>query len=118
MTNQHPITPQDELVQTWMNLPLTLSEILVIAARWGANMELDACCKEILAHPGFEQPDLFVELLLDKRRPKPPSLKEQALEALGPEPLPENSPSEDAYLNRGAIERHRTIRAALEALPE
>jgi hypothetical protein len=58
------------------------------------------------------------ESLRATRRPKPPSLKEQAIEALGPEPLPENSPVGDAYLNRGAIERHRTIRRALEQLDD
>jgi hypothetical protein len=43
-----------------------------------------------------------------------PTLKEQALDALGPEPLPETGPTGDTILNAGAIERHRR---ALENLP-
>jgi hypothetical protein len=50
--------------------------------------------------------------------PKPPSLKEQALEALGPEPMPETGPTGDTILNVGAIERHRFLRRALEALDD
>ncbi len=50
-------------------------------------------------------------------RPKAPSLKEQALEALGPDPLPETGPTKDTILNMSSIERHRTIRRAIEALP-
>lgn len=47
-----------------------------------------------------------------------PSLKEDALNALGPEPLPETGPTKDTILNKGAIERHRLIRRALEALDD
>jgi hypothetical protein len=105
----HPITPPPELVEEWMNLPLSVEESLEIAARWGANMELDACCKvilAILAHRGFEHPELFVELLLDKRRPKPPSMKELALDQL------------KALELHGALDCNTIhIRRALEALP-
>jgi hypothetical protein len=59
-----------------------------------------------------------VESLLAARRPKPQSLKEQALDALGPEPLPETGPTGDTILNKGSIERHRTIRRALEQLDD
>ena len=74
------------------------------AYRAGADGELDAVIDVILSHPGFEQPELFVELLRAARRP---SLKELALEALkhaeeGWRPVPE-----DCAL----------IRRALEALP-
>ena len=50
-------------------------------------------------------------------QPEPPSLKEEALAALGPEPLPETGPTGDTILNKGKIECHRIIRRALEQLP-
>jgi hypothetical protein len=57
------------------------------------------------------------------RRPKPPSLKEQALAALGPcpeaRPLRESDPGYPTcgvIGNAGKIENWKTIRAALEAL--
>jgi hypothetical protein len=48
------------------------------AAQWGADQELEACCEWL------QDPDLNVDTykLRASRRPKPPSLKEQALEAL------------------------------------
>ncbi len=87
MTNQHPITPPPELVQQW-NMEgrhqdyCTLTEsIAARAAQWGADCELDACC-ELLVQQGFD----FVDDLRAARRPKPPSLKEQALAVLEEEP--------------------------------
>ena len=93
MTQEHPITPPPELVEQWIQSTRSNDcigaypenyEYLVAtqAARWGADAELEACISSVLNHPGFEQPELFVELLRESRRPKPPSLKEQALEAL------------------------------------
>ena len=52
------------------------------------------------------------------RSPKPLSLKEEAFAALGPEPLPETGPTGDTILNKGKIERHRTIHRALEQLDD
>jgi hypothetical protein len=49
------------------------------AAQWGADQELEACC-EWLAWPGNMH--LLPSDLRTARRPKPPSLKEQALKAL------------------------------------
>jgi hypothetical protein len=88
----HPITPPPELVQQWRNLPeytsqlrmmssvtLTtekLQDIATQAARWGADQELEACC-EWLKSVG-----LHTYALRAGRRPKPPSLKEQALMAI------------------------------------
>jgi hypothetical protein len=67
------------------------------AAQWGADQELEACCEWL---------DERVVLngstaLRHARRPKPPSLKEQALAALKDDDI-------DVYL----------IRRALEALPD
>jgi hypothetical protein len=88
---QHPITPPPELVQQWREahefsalspcvmVTVTntkLQDIATQAAQWGADQELEACCEWLKADP-----ELVDELRAD-RRPKPPSLKEQALEAL------------------------------------
>jgi hypothetical protein len=83
MTQQHPITPPPELVQKWAR---TFYETTTApgdwaiatatqAARWGADQELEACCEWL------QDPDLNVDTykLRAARRPKPPSLKEQAL---------------------------------------
>jgi hypothetical protein len=108
MTEQHPITPPPELVEEWCSLPLSEEELLVIAAQWGADQELEACCEWL------EDPDLNVDTykLREARRPKPLSLKEQALETL--QRLSKNefpcSFQEDADWD--------TIRRALEALPD
>lgn len=72
---QHPITPPLDLVQIWANDaigPDYEQRIAIQAARWGADMELDACCSwvEVYAECGGS--------LRAARRPKPPSLKEKA----------------------------------------
>jgi len=116
-----PIIPPPELVQQWeedwhhskvKHVELE-PYIATRAAQWGADQELEACC-DVLRQKGVPA----WSLLRLHRRPKPPSLKEQALEALGPEPLPETGPTGDTILNKGSIERHRHIRLALEALPD
>jgi hypothetical protein len=75
-------------------------------ARWGADRELQACINFVyynnLCHPDF------YKNLNKHRRPKPPSLKEQALTALR-----EAEASGHLYVNG----RSDTIRKALEALP-
>jgi hypothetical protein len=79
MTQQdytHFIAPPPELVQKW----LELSPALAIAAAFqaGADQELKACCH-------YFARDLRESLALElraARRPKPPSLKEQALDIL------------------------------------
>ena len=75
-------------------------QVAAFAAQWGANQELEACCEwlEANGYPGtaFELNDL--------RRPKPPSLKEQALALVN---------SNKPYLDDTAMD---TIRRALEAL--
>jgi hypothetical protein len=55
-----------------------LQDIATQAARWGADQELEACCEWL------QDPDLNVDTykLRAARRPKPPSLKEQAMQVL------------------------------------
>jgi hypothetical protein len=120
MTTPNPITPPPELVQQWCEQlfgcpdepEISAYELVRLAAQYGADQELEACCELLTKDWGSGHG----ERLRRFRRPKPPSLNEQALAALGPEPLPETGPTGDTILNKGSIERHRTIRRALEAL--
>jgi hypothetical protein len=103
MTNQHPITPPPELLQKWYEGKTTYKMDMICAAQWGADMELEACCEWL-----DKSTVGMAELLHTSRRPKPLSLKEQALYALD-----EAESSSCLHLN-GLGD---TIRRALEALP-
>jgi len=103
---KHPVTPPPELLDKWDNLPLSTQEIFVIVAQYGADQELKACCEWVKSYVHAECSD---SLRVD-RRPKPPSLKKQALQELN---LTEDL--EGAELSRTQVE---LIRRALEALPE
>ena len=112
MSNQHPITPPPELVQQWINefYGTTIApgeaaiDIATQAAQWGADQELEACVQLTRDNDGYDA----ALGLRATRRPKPPSLKEQALDALS-----EAESSGCLYVNG----RSDTIRRALEALP-
>jgi hypothetical protein len=104
---EHPITPPPPaLVRQWINDafgPDYEQCITTAAAQWGADQELEECC-EWLFKSGY---DVAPVCLRAARRPKPSSLKEQALSKLV-----------DIY-NDEKIDDHAydTIRCALEALP-
>ena len=108
MTEQHPITPPPELVQQWYNEcpeanEASLPYVATQAAQWGADTELEACCHCFAR-------DLRESLALElraRRRPKPPSLKEQALKAL-----------DDISIASFEQDAANVIRRALEALPD
>ena len=109
MTNQHPITPPPELVEEWIkdanhNAPM-FAQVAVMGAQWGADQELEACCEwfqEFYKTESWVKHDL--KHFRAARRPKPPSLKEQALALLEVE----------HGLN---VEDLDLLRRALEALP-
>ena len=110
MTKQHPITPPPELVEQWREQAPRYCDggfenrglwLIDRAAEWGADQELEACC-EWLAD---ETPTNYINALRDARRPKPPSLKEQALEEVG------------VFEGMGTCNID-IIRRALEALPD
>ena len=130
MTQEHPITPPPELTQEWScDCPLTdpfSREFYVAtqAARWGADQqlkldaeqinqawqkgadqELEACCEWLDEHLAYE--NNVTDNLRAARRPKPPSLKERALQAW-------------AAVEAGTDDQTAmaVIRRALEALPE
>ena len=122
MTDKHPITPPDELRRLWAQQaqridprdPVAwMQHVSTAAAQWGADQELEACCEWL---GGYTSDRMAIYFLRDARRPKPLSEADLALDALGPEPLPENTPSGYTFLNGGAIEGHRRIRRALERL--
>ena len=84
MSNQHPITPPPELVEKWrtdyIHKNHTFIDVAAVIARWGADQELEACCEWVSP---FSHDDCYYEdKLRTARRPKPPSLKEQALKQL------------------------------------
>ena len=54
------------------------------AGQWGADQELMVCCDAIYLHEGRPLCGGTAEWLRAARRPKPPSLAEQGLKALGP----------------------------------
>ena len=84
MTQQHPITPPPELVQQWVDTyfggSISHVDLAVQVAQWGADQELEACCEWL--NGGSKIDYDTARLLRAARRPKPPSLKEQALDLL------------------------------------
>jgi hypothetical protein len=116
MPQTHPLTPPEELLEQWYWTAKSgnWQNALALAYRAGADQELEACCEWLKDFPHFVG---IEEQLRAARRPKPPSLKEQAFKALGPEPLPVTAPMGDTILNKNIIERHRLLHRALEALP-
>jgi hypothetical protein len=111
------ITPPPELVRKWCahnseheNYEQFWHYIAAQAAQWGADQELEAIEEEIIAQGWFANSVHRRAQLRAARRPKPPSLKEQALEQLG---------CIQADLNKfGMGISTETIRRALEALDD
>jgi hypothetical protein len=86
MTQQHPITPTLKLFRKWTEYRGTETEdqfwwrIATQATQWGADQELEACCEWFQSFYKLESwMPRDLERLRATRRPKPPSLKEQAL---------------------------------------
>lgn len=109
--NNHPITPSPELVQQWIKecdnpekprWQEYEQRIATLAARWGADQELGACCESEATLYSTDCADG----LRRRRRPKPPSLKEQALTLL------------DDCSDRMDAAHENIIRRALEQLDD
>jgi hypothetical protein len=108
MTENHPITPPPYKIHNWLQLEkidCTLGQIITVAARWGADQELEACC-ELIYNEGFDVD--FIANLRAARRPNPLSLKEQALKVL----------SETELRHEWTTADEDIIRRALEQLPD
>jgi hypothetical protein len=84
------ITPPPELVQQWEedwhHSKVKHIEfepyIAAQAAQWGADQELEACCEYVYERLKVTTVACIAQELRAARRPKPPSLKEQALKEL------------------------------------
>lgn len=121
--SNHPIQPPADLVNRWRHIvhgcdtqgstsnikgPVTEIEMKAfsLAAQWGADQELEACLyfveENVPCLPDESYPE---ESLRANRRPKPQTLKEQALAELS------------ALEDLGAC-NSEIIRRALEELPE
>ena len=94
MTQEHPISPPPtELVQRWLEElyggPVSVispfdQRVLIAAAQWGADQELEACCIQLADKDWYDgiknlRNQFRAAELRAARRPKPPSLKEQTL---------------------------------------
>jgi hypothetical protein len=112
------LTPPPELVQQWVaeiwhegtpvRVALSDEHIATRAAQWGADTELEGCCH-------YFARDLRESLALElraARRPKPLSLKQQALAVL------EEEPEDSKELIVFDTDQIDIIRRAIEALPE
>ncbi len=83
MTEHYSSTPPRELMEQWASnqdysiAPVwMLNDLATRAAQWGADQELEACCEWLSSKTISERK---IPELRAARRPKPPSLKEQAL---------------------------------------
>jgi hypothetical protein len=106
MTTNHPITPPPELVQQLYGLPQMRA--IEKAYQAGADQEFEAVIDLIKDHEWFADPSYRIAELRAARRPKPPSLKEEATAAIVR--LSKKYPGYEG----ADIE---TIRRAIEALP-
>ena len=120
MNDDHPIVPPPLLVEEWYNsIPGSSmdwkQQLATQAAQWGADQELEACCEWMRDAPFGLSLNTSAYQLRDARRPKPPSLKEQAYAALDTyiygEPDPKDK--ERTYnIIRHALERLKELEAA------
>ena len=106
---EHPITPPTDLVlqwaRQWQQAPYQAKDIYRhianAAAQWGADQELEACCAEVSW--------FTADKLRAARRPKQPSLRKQAYDALDTYIYGEPDPKDKERI-------YNTIRRALEQL--
>lgn len=110
MTQEYSFTPTSELMQEWLTkwrdkgAAVPYDEFFAAqAAQWGADQELEACCEWVT-----EATPWAAYKLRAARRPKPLSLREQALDEL------------QLSFGRGYLKKEGAdiIRRALESLPD
>ena len=135
--NHHPITPPPELVQQWflsaraMPVDQWVTDVATQAARWGADQqlkldteqinqawqkgadqELEACCEWLNCELGTGWG--HGTKLRAARRPKPPSLKERAMQAMDRVDV---IWATDEF-GKETMDDINAIRRALESLPD
>jgi hypothetical protein len=78
--NESPITPPPDLMQEWLEELDTSApqDVLLAVVQWGADQELEACLTEV----SFLDSKSLANKIRAARRPKPPSLKAQAIAVL------------------------------------
>ena len=125
MSTEHPITPSGDVIEALRSQApqcdvdagvnkVRETQLVIAAYRAGADYELE----EILLYPGEEPEDCrYFDWVLAAnirawRRPKPPSLAEDALKAL------QDQIDTSFKISSEAQERANTIRRALERLQE
>jgi hypothetical protein len=85
MTEDHPMVPTNEELKKWEDSWFDEEEhpdvLLIRAYQAGADAKLEACC-EWLKEWQEDKHAGGIENLRAARRPKPPSLKEQAMAVL------------------------------------
>ena len=108
MTQTHPLTPPEELLEGWYwtGKSGNWQNAFTLAYRAGADQELEACCRWLPKLPPWSANDLRKH-----RRPKPPSLKEQALTEL-------EEILDELHDTPGSAFTTDAIRRALEALDD
>jgi len=111
MTELHPMIPPNILLNNWESdwfAERKHADVLLIQAyQAGADAELEACCKWLGAQWFNARSKGFPAELRAARRPKPPSLKEQGLQAL--EALQQRTTDPNIV---------EPLRLAVEALPD
>ena len=120
MSQQNQITPTTELINDWIAeanrqdcVPYTIS-IATQAAQWAADTELETILEMVgVGQQSLPEEDRYLDgftvaSIRAARRPKPPSLKQQALGALAALEINE----------LGYEGTYDTIRRALEQLPD
>ncbi len=115
------ITPPPELVQKWLgdffgctpDPELSDAErfLATRAAQYGADQELKLCCEWLKRWDGSNS---YSTPMRAARRPKPPSLKQQALDLL----KTDLEPGQEVASITLPAKSIDTIRRALEALPD
>ena len=106
--DHHPAIPPSDLLKKWEDKWFDEEEhpdvLLIQAFQAGADQELEACLTEV----SFLGSKSLANKICAARRPKPPSLKEQALDEL-------HSSFDRGYLKKEAAD---IIRRALEQLDD
>lgn len=109
MAQEHLLIPPQQLVDKWVAMFEYCDDIDVLTevAQWGADQELEACCKWLETYVQ-RWAEWSAEFRAD-RRPEPPSLKEQSIALI--DKIQDNKEMWD-------IRDLDVIRRALDSLPE
>ena len=122
MTGLTQITVPSDLLKNWEdrfhddneNVDVLLIEAYEAGHRAGADQELEACL-EWLNNTDVDDSQEAAKDLRASRRPKPPSLKEQALQALY---RFDDAEGHDGLTQEQIAEDFVVIRRAIESLPD